>query len=57
MVSLPPLIAAKLALYEARREVTVRRLLDLDYRSQIGDLEKALALLGKQLVVEVHDAA
>ena len=72
-VTLPPLIAAKLALYQAMREekmtnaalagclgVTenvVRRLLDLDHRSHIGRIEAALAVFGKRLVVEVRDAA
>lgn len=69
MVDLPPLVAAKLALHEAVRETgltdvilaerlgvaepAVRRLLDLDHRSHIGEVERALALLGKRLVVEV----
>ena len=73
IIELPPLVAAKLALYEAMREkglsqvalaerlgvseAVVRRLLDLDHRSHIGEVEKALALLGKRLVVEVRDAA
>ena len=72
-VTLPPLVAAKLALYQAMRaakttnvalakrlEVTenvVRRLLDLDHRSHIGQIEAALAVFGKRLVVEVRDAA
>ncbi len=73
MVDLPPLVAAKLALHEAVRdarlattalaerlgvpEAAVRRLLDLDHRSHIGEVERALALLGKRLVVEVLEAA
>lgn len=73
MVELPPLIAAKLALHEAVRkaglsdtalterlgvtETVIRRLLDLDHRSHIGLVERALALLGKRLVVEVLEAA
>ncbi len=72
-VTLPPLVAAKLALYQAMREAKmtnvalakrlgcsetlVRRLLDLDHRSHIGQIESALAALGKRLVVEVWDAA
>lgn len=68
-VALPPLAAAKVGLYQAMREqgmsnselarrlgVTegvVRRLLDLDHRSHIGQLEAALAVLGKRLVVDV----
>lgn len=70
---LPPLVAAKLALYQAMREegVTqvalakrigrdhkeVRRLLDLDHRSHIGLVEDALEQLGRQLVVSVEKAA
>ena len=73
VVDLPPLVAAKLALYQAMRDAgltrvalgkrpavsegAVRRLLDLDHRSHIGQVEAALAALGKRLVVEVRDAA
>ncbi len=72
-VSLPPLVAAKLALYQAMRDAgvsgtslarrlgltegAVRRLLDLDHRSHIGQVETALSVLGKRLVLEVRDAA
>lgn len=72
-VTLPPLVATKLALYQAMRaakttnvalakrlgvaENAVRRLLDLDHRSHIGQIEAALAVFGKRLVVEVRDAA
>jgi antitoxin HicB len=72
-VTLPPLVAAKLALYEAMRERTVsaaelatrlsipehavRRLLDLDHRSHIDQIEAALKCLGKRLEVEARDAA
>jgi antitoxin HicB len=70
---LPPLIAAKLALYEAMRaqcttrtalahrlglqENTVRRLLDLDHRSHIDQIARALAALGKRLEVRVLEPA
>lgn len=72
-VALPPLAAAKLAIYQTMRDqdVTqvelarrlgcdpkdVRRLLDLMHRSRLDRLEAALAALGKRLVVEVRDAA
>jgi antitoxin HicB len=72
-VILPPLVAAKLALYEAMRvqsvshedlatrldltETAIRRLLDLDYRSHIDQLEAALRCLGKRLEITVRDAA
>ena len=72
-VALPPLVAAKLALYEAMRaegvspaalaertgvaEAAVRRLLDLDHRSHIGQVDAALRALGKRLTVEVQNAA
>jgi antitoxin HicB len=65
--------AAKLAIYEATRAAglsqtalaerlgcdprQVRRLLDLDHRSRIDQLEAALRALGKRLVLEVEDAA
>ena len=73
VVTLPPLVAAKLALYQAMREAgvtrvavgkrlglsegAIRRLLELDHRSHIGQVDAALAALGKRLVVEVRDAA
>lgn len=69
---LPPQITAKLAIYQAMRDAglsqlalaerlgcdprQVRRLLDLDHRSRLDQLEAALAALGKRLVVEVRDA-
>ena len=72
-VVLPPLVAAKLALYEALREsglsnvalagrlgvteAIVRRLLDLDHRSHLGQVDAALRALGKRLTIEVRDAA
>jgi antitoxin HicB len=72
-VTLPPLVTAKLALYEAMREqgvspadmaarrgltdTAVRRLLDLDHRSHIDQVEAALRCLGKRLEVTVRDAA
>jgi antitoxin HicB len=70
---LPPGVAAKLAIYQSMRAAgltqaalaerlgcdprQVRRLLDLDHRSRLDQLEAALAVLGKRLVVEVQDAA
>lgn len=72
-VTLPPLMAAKLALYSAMLEqhvtnadladrmdtpeAEVRRLLDLDHRSDIGQIEAALAKLGKRLELRVRNAA
>jgi len=72
-VTLPPLVAAKLALYEAMRaqritrtelarrlglqENGVRRLLDLDHRSHIDQVDRALAALGKRLAVRVLEDA
>jgi len=66
---LPPLVAAKLALYEAMRaerisgselarrlglqENAVRRLLDLDHRSHLDQLDRALAALGRRLELRV----
>jgi antitoxin HicB len=73
MVILPPLVSAKLALYEAMRaqrmtrtdlarrlglqENAVRRLLDLDHRSHIDQVDRALAALGKRLEVRVLEPA
>jgi antitoxin HicB len=72
LISLPTLVAAKLALYEAMRERgisnvelgrqlgisegAVRRLLDLDHRSHIGQVELALQILGHRLVTTVQAA-
>lgn len=72
-VALPPLAAAKLALYQAMREEAVtqvelsrrtgrdqkdiRRLLNLDHRSHIGLVEDALEKLGRRLVISVERAA
>jgi antitoxin HicB len=69
VVLLRPLVAAKLVLYEAMRaqrttrtelarrlglqENGVRRLLDLDHRSHIDHIDRALAALGKRLEVRV----
>lgn len=73
VVILPPLVAAKLALYEAMRaeritrtelagrlglqENAVRRLLDPDHRSHIDQVDRALAALGRRLEVRVLDPA
>lgn len=67
-VALPALIAAKLALYTAMQEqnisnvelarrlgvseTVVRRLVHPDHHSKIERVEQALALLGKQLIIE-----
>lgn len=68
LVALPSIIAAKLALYTAMRrqditagtlaerlnrsESSIRRLLNLDHRSHIGQVEEALRAVGRSLVVE-----
>jgi antitoxin HicB len=73
VAELPPMVAAKLAIYDAMRDqgITptalatrlgcdprqVRRLLDLDHASTLAQLERALAALGKRLVLEVRNAA
>jgi hypothetical protein len=73
IATLPPLVAAKLALYEAMRaqqisrtelarrlrlqENAVRRLLDLDHRSHIDQIDRGLAALGKRLGVQVLESA
>ncbi len=72
LISVAPIVAAKLALYSAMREqgVTnvalaerlgiqenaVRRLLDPGHRSHITSVEKALHELGRSLVVEDEPA-
>lgn len=72
VVVLPALVAAKLALYQAMREQgvsnvalaeklgamegTVRRLLDLDHRSHIDQVEAALKIFGKRLVIAARAA-
>lgn len=72
LILVPALIAAKVALYEAMRaaglgnvelgrrlgisEGAVRRLLDLDHRSHIAQVEAALQALGQRLVVAVQAA-
>ena len=38
-------------------EGTIRRLLDIDHRSHIGQIDAVLAVFGKRLVVEVQEAA
>lgn len=73
MIAVPPLVAAKIALYVAMRErgidaaelarrldVTdsaVRSLLHLKRRTHLGHLERALEELGVRLEVTVKDAA
>ena len=72
MIALPALVAAKIALYCAMRadrigntalatrlgvsEGAVRRLLDLDHRSHIGQIEKALQTLGQRLTITTQVA-
>jgi len=71
-IAVPPLIAAKLALHDAMRnlglgpaalaerlavsEAIIRRLLDLGHRSRIEDVHAALAKLGKRIEVTVSAA-
>ena len=73
MIAVPPLVAAKLALYSAMRDQGIgqaelaRRLgvsdkvvssiLHLKRRTHIAQLERALAQLGVQLEVSVREAA
>ncbi len=71
-IALPVLTAAKVALYSAMRakrignsalaarlglsEGAVRRLLDLDHRSHIGQIESALHTLGQRLKIATQAA-
>lgn len=73
VVGVPLLAATKLAIYQAMRDQavtaaelgrrlsidhkSVRRILDLDHQSKVEQLEAAAAALGKELVIEVRDAA
>ncbi len=68
LIAVPPIVAAKLALYSAMRsqritnvaladrlglsEGAVRRLVNPDHRSHISQVEKALRAVGRTLVVE-----
>ena len=68
LIAVPPVVAAKLALYTAMRaqritnvalaarlgvsESAVRKLVNPDHRSHIGQVENALRVLGRTLVVE-----
>ncbi len=72
-VSLPPQIAMKLAIYQGMRDqgVTqaalgerigvdgrqVRRILDLDHNTSLSHLVYALKALGKELVIDIREAA
>lgn len=72
MIALPALAAAKVALYAAMRsqavgntalaarlgltEGAVRRLVNLDHRSHIGQVETALLVLGQQLTIATRAA-
>ena len=68
LIAVPPVVAAKLALYRCMRkqgltkvalakrlglsEGAVRKLLNLDHRSHINQVERALRVVGRYLVVE-----
>lgn len=73
LVYLPPQIAMKLAIYQSMRDqkVTqaalgdclgvdgrqVRRILDLDHNTTLSQLISALKCLGKELIIDIKDAA
>ena len=72
LVAVPPVVAAKLALYSTMRaqritkvelarrlgvsESAVRKLTNPDHRSHIGQVQKALQAVGRNLAVEVTPA-
>ena len=72
-VHLPPQVAMKVVIYQGMREqgITqntlsermgvdgrqVRRILDLDHNTTLSHLEFALRCLGKELVIDIRDAA
>ena len=73
VVALPPLVAAKISIYQAMQERSitqvefarrlgcddrqVRRLLDLGHQSRLDQLEEALHVLGKRLILDIENAA
>jgi len=73
LVHLPPQIAMKIAIYQSMRDqkVTqaalgdclgidgrqVRRILDLDHNTTLSQLTAALKCLGKELIIDIRDAA
>jgi antitoxin HicB len=72
-VHLPPQIAMKLSIYQGMRDqgITqatlgecigvdgrqVRRILDLDHNTSLSQLVRALKCLGKELVIDIRNAA
>ena len=72
-VSLPPQAAMKLAIYQGMRDqgITqaalgeclgvdgrqIRRILDLDHNTSLSQLVRALKCLGKELVIDIRNAA
>ncbi len=73
VVALPPLVAAKISIYQGMQErgITqaelarrlgrddrqVRRLLDLGHHSRLDQIEEALRVLGKRLILDIKNAA
>lgn len=71
-IALPPLVATKLAIYQAMCDQVVtqvqladrlhcdarhvRRLLDLDHHSRLDLIDDALHVLGKRLVIDIRAA-
>jgi antitoxin HicB len=72
-VTLPALSAAKVSLYQTMREAGVRkselgrrlgwhmpqvdRLLDLRHASRLDQIETALRVLGKEVIIEIREVA
>ena len=72
-IHLPPQIAMKLAIYKSMRDQKmtqaalgdclgvdgrqVRRILDLDHNTTLAQLTSALSCLGKEVVIDIRDAA
>ena len=72
-VPLPPQVAMKLAIYQGMRDqgITqaalgecigvdgrqIRRILDLDHNTSLSQLVRALKCLGKELVIDIRNAA
>ena len=73
MIPLPSQVAMKLVIYQGMRDQgltqlslgkrmgvadrQVRRILDLDHNTSLSQLVRALKCLGKEVVIDIHDAS
>ena len=72
-IELPTLVSMKLVIYQTMRDKNisqaeladklncdarqVRRLLDIDHQSRMNQVEAALRILGKKVLIDIRDAA